>query len=446
MKKLAALALLLPNLTFAAEPFLPMGLGSGARQEYSVKQSSDWKDKLPFDFSGFVETRYGQRLQNDPTQKDSSIGEIRAQLSAEKATDFLAVKITADVLYDPVLGGYSNNFETGKGWLDLREASLLFRPTDNSDIKLGRQTLTWGTGDLLFINDMFPKDWNSFFIGRDEEYLKAPSDAAKFSYFTEVANINFVYTPQFDSDRYLDGSRLSHYNGTLGRIAGSDAPVLVDRRVDAFSEDEIAVRLYRNIKSFETALYYYNGYWKSPEGQDVVTGLYTFPKLSVYGASVRGPVGKGIGNFELGYYDSHDDNNGNNARIRNSEWRFLLGYEQELLPEFTGAFQYYVELMDDYGNYKNTLPAGSFQKDDDRHVVTLRLTKLLMNQNLTLSLFNYYSPTDNDGYSRPKVHYKFDDHWQAEVGGNIFYQDNRETFFGQLQDNSNVFVGLRYGF
>jgi len=77
---------------------------------------------------------------------------------------------------------------------------------------------------------------------------------------------------------------------------------------------------------------------------------------------------------------------------------------------------------------------------------TFRLTKLLMNQNLTLSLFNYYSPTDNYGYVRPKVKYKFDDHWQAEIGGNIFYQDNREAFFGQLQDNSNVFVGLRYGF
>ena len=69
-----------------------------------------------------------------------------------------------------------------------------------------------------------------------------------------------------------------------------------------------------------------------------------------------------------------------------------------------------------------------------------------MSQNLILSLFNYYSPSDNDGYARPKVTYKFDDHWQTEMGGNIFYQDDRETFFGQLQDNSNVFVAVRYGF
>ena len=49
----------------------------------------------------------------------------------------------------------------------------------NLDVKLGRQVLTWGTGDLLFLNDLFPKDWVSFFAGRDDEYLKAPSNTLR---------------------------------------------------------------------------------------------------------------------------------------------------------------------------------------------------------------------------------------------------------------------------
>ncbi|MFW6031595.1 MAG: hypothetical protein ACOC9T_03300, partial [Myxococcota bacterium] len=32
-----------------------------------------------------------------------------------------------------------------------------------------------GTGDLVFLNDLFPKDWRSFLLGRDLDYLKAPS-------------------------------------------------------------------------------------------------------------------------------------------------------------------------------------------------------------------------------------------------------------------------------
>jgi hypothetical protein len=42
--------------------------------------------------------------------------------------------------------------------------------------------ITWGVGDLLFINDVFPKDWESFFSGRPPEYLKLGVDGALVTY------------------------------------------------------------------------------------------------------------------------------------------------------------------------------------------------------------------------------------------------------------------------
>ncbi len=33
------------------------------------------------------------------------------------------------------------------------------------DLRLGRQIITRGVGDLVFINDVFPKDWSAFFPG-----------------------------------------------------------------------------------------------------------------------------------------------------------------------------------------------------------------------------------------------------------------------------------------
>ncbi|HCK32254.1 MAG TPA: hypothetical protein DHW10_01795, partial [Rhodospirillaceae bacterium] len=77
---------------------------------------------------------------------------------------------------------------------------------------------------------------------------------------------------------------------------------------------------------------------------------------------------------------------------------------------------------------------------------TLRLTKMMLNQNLTLSLFNFWSPSDSDGYVRPKANYKINDHWTAEAGGNIFYGESRDTFFGQLEDNTNIYASLRRSF
>lgn len=166
----------------------------------------------------------------------------------------------------------------------------------------------------------------------------------------------------------------------------------------------------------------------------------------MYGASIRSSLLGGVGNLEMGYYDSIHSEDGADPFIRPSEYRFLLGFARELAREFTGAAQYYLEVIDEYDNYRAAQPAGAALRDEYRHLLTLRLTKLLMGQNLRLSLFTYYSPSDNDGYARPKAVYNLTDHWKIEGGGNIFWGEHEYTFWGRFEDNSNVYAALRYGF
>jgi hypothetical protein len=429
----------------AKEPTLPEGLIEEPEKP-RVTEKEAHPVRFPFDVSGFWEARGGVRTQGDPHEKDESIGETRLQLQIEKLWESVAISVTNDFLYDPVLDRHRISLEEGEGWVDLREASLAFSPASFVDVKVGRQILTWGTGDLVFINDLFPKDFNSFFIGRDEEYLKAPSDAARFSLFSKWANLDVVYTPRFDADRFVDGRRISYFNANLGRLAGRDAIVRVDKPDEWFEDDEIAIRIYRSFRGYELAVYGYDGFWKSPAGQNPLTGLATFPDLSVYGASVRGSIGRGIGNIEFALYNSEDDERGDDPLVRNGELRFLVGYEQELAKNLTMGVQYYLEYMMDHNDYRRTLPPGTPRIDEVRHVLTLRLTKLLINQNLRLSLFTFYSPSDNDAYLRPNINYKIDDHWSAEVGGNIFTGTDDHTFFGQFRKNSNVYGGVRYSF
>ena len=414
--------------------------------ETQIEPSSDgpskkWKsflETLPFELHGFLEARGGLRTQDDPHEsKTATLGETRLQLHLFKALGWAKFRIKSDFLYDGVAEGAD---------VDLREANAIFTPFDFMDLKVGRQILTWGTGDYIFINDLFPKDYKSFFIGRDDEYLKAPSDALKTSLYTKVVNLDFVYTPRFNPDRFIDGKRLSYFNPQLGRLAGEDAVIYPRKRDEWFEDSEIALRLYRDIKSYGLALYGYNGFWKSPVGFDPQVGKASFPRLSVYGLSARGKVWKGIGNIEMGYYDSRDDRSGKDPFVPNSQFRFLAGYEQELAKDFNMGIQYYLELMLDDGAYKRTLPRGSQAADEYRHVITLRLTKLLMYQNLKLSLFTFYSPSDQDVYVRPNIHYKITDHWSAEAGANIFFGEKDHTFFGQFKDNTNVYLSLRWSF
>lgn len=416
---------------------LALLLSAGPAQAAMGQLKDSLYDKYEIDFAGFLEARGGVRSQDDTYADDASIAEARLQLDLSKDFGWGVFKAKGDILADGVTDQL-----TGR----MRDLNLLFSPLDNMDMKIGRQTLTWGTGDLLFINDLFAKDWQSFFIGRDDEYLKAPSNAIKGSVFFDLVNIDLVYIPVFEGSAHISGERLSYWNSLLGRTAGEDFIFALEERNSAGRDAEYSLRLSRNISSLELALYGYNGFWQTPEGLATPDMKLRYPRLQVYGASLRGPLWGGISNIETGYYYSGQSDSGQDPLTRNSEYRLLLGFEREIGHNFTAGFQYYLEWMMDYDDYEDLLAPGSPARDEYRSLFTLRLTKLLMNQNLILSLFTYYSPTDEDCYIRPKVQYKLTDQWLVEGGGNVFIGSDDHTFFGQFEDNTNVYAGVRWNF
>jgi hypothetical protein len=412
----------------------------------------EWRDKLSdagLELHGFIDYGYGLRTQNDPFEDDKSLDEIRLQLDSIWYHDLFTAQLKADLLYDNLAENHNDvDLDMGRGFFDLRQANVMFSPLGWMDVKVGRQVLTWGTGDLVFINDMFPKDWQSFFLGRDVEYLKAPSDAVFVSMFPGVVSIDLAYMPCFDADRHITGERISYWNGQS--IVGQNSVLDTDRPNGWFDDEEISARIYRNLGAYEVAVYGYDGFWKSPGGMDPTTGKWLFPNLSVYGASTRGPLGSGIANIEAGYYDSADDRDGDDPFINNSESRFLVGYEQEVAKNLTIAVQYYLEHMMDYSTYRQALidmmAFNDSARDEDRHTLTLRITSLLMNQNLILSCFTRYSPSDKDVYIKPTATYKISDQWQAAIGGDIFFGSDEYSFLGQFENNSNIHASLRCSF
>ena len=430
-----------PGLGEQEGPGLPPGLETEVVDNETtgdIHAGEPSKAAAKFPLHGFWENRAGVRLQDDPAQsKDSSIAETRLQLETEKVWDRVVFEFTGDIFLD----GIAEEPDA-----DLRRLRLTWTPVNTVDIRVGRQVLTWGTGDMLFINDMFPKDWQSFFIGRDVDYLKAPADSLRIGWFNKAVNVDFVYTPQFVHDRFITGERISFWDPMRQTHSGDANQVNADPPETWFEDDEYALRLYRSIGSAEIALYGYSGYWKSPAGQQMTPMRATFPKLRVYGASVRGPVAKGIANIELGYYDSYQDKSGTDPLVNNSEFRVLLGYERELATEFTCAMQYYLEHMNDHEAYMDSRYPQMPERDQDRHVLTFRLTKLLMNQNFIASLFTYYSPSDGDAYLRPGITYKASDHWTLNLGGNIFTGRADDTFFGQFENNTNAYAAARLAF
>lgn len=249
----------------------------------------------------------------------------------------------------------------------------------------------------------------------------------------------------FQPDRFVNGERLSFFNPLLGRKVGERQQLSSREPEQVIADSEIHFRAYKNIQGYEWALYGYDGFFKNPSGF-APDGQATFPRLAVYGASGRGAILDGIGNVEIAYYNSLDDAEGTNAFINNSQLRVLAGYTQEVWPEFTIGLQYYLEHMMQHGRFMRNLPPGGLPQDANRHTFSLRLTQLLFQQNLQLSLFAFYVPSDGEAYLRPMAQYKVSDSWTATLGGNIFTGADQRTFFAQLADNSNVYVRIRFSY
>lgn len=229
---------------------------------------------------GFVQGLWGGGLhKKNPTISDYSASEVRLQLRLEQHSGGAEFFARTDFVYDDVV---MPDYQ----W-ELREAFVKFTLLKAIDFKVGRQISTWGTGDLIFINDVFAKDYESFFAGRDDQYLKAPQTSLRVEYYSPIGTFAVIWSPRFSPNRIPDGQRFSYYNPLSGTYTAGE-PYLQARMPDQrWENSEIAGRYQRVVAGFTFALYAYKGFCKNPVGFDPELTMPYFPRLNVYGASAR---------------------------------------------------------------------------------------------------------------------------------------------------------------
>ncbi len=398
--------------------------------------------KLPIEVHGFLLGVFtGRTTGKRPAKGDAGdyiLGEerLRLDLSGASESGTAMFQVKGDVFHDSI------DDETDT---DLREAYAGYAKGP-LDFRLGRQIITWGVGDLFFINDVFPKDWESFFSGRPMEYLKLGVDGLRTRYSSEPINAELLVIPFFTPDTMPSEERFLFFNPF------SEVP---DQRTvepeSTYSNTELALRLYRQVSDFDLSLYATQGFWHSPSMKvdnpvmpTVATTFY--PALSVYGASAQRNISGGVLSLETGYYDSRDDRKGDDPTVPNSQWRALIGYQYQLWEDFTAGIQAYSEYMENYGAYRDSLPKGSPVQDKFRGVLSTRLTQFLEYQTWKLTLFAAYSPTDEDYFIQPEVSYKITDNISITGGANIWGGEKETTFFGQFDKSDNVYANARFDF
>ena len=398
----------------------------------------DWEDEPSgLQWSGFAEAGLGTRVSSDNLiSANSTLEDLRIRLETESQAGNIAFTFKAD-------GGYDGIEDDLFG--DVRDLTAAFTLGENTYFRIGRQVQTWGTGDLVFLNDLFPKDFVSFFAGRDDEYLKTPGNAVRITRYTAAWNVDAVWTPVFEPDVYLTGERFSFFSPLAGENVVPVPPLSAVEPDESISNGEFALRLFRTREGREYALYAYHGFFKQPSAltDDLKA---TFAPLTAFGASLRRPLGPGLINAEAAYYLSRDYRDGSDPLLPNDQLRLLAGYEWEAKPNFTVSLQYYLEWTQDHDELLANSPAPAFEPDEFRHLLTNRLTYRMARDRHTFSLFTFYSPSDRDFYLRPAYTFRRDDNWSLTAGGNLFGGDEPQTFFNQLRDASNFYVRILYSY
>ncbi|OHC62122.1 MAG: hypothetical protein A2040_00620 [Rhodocyclales bacterium GWA2_65_19] len=383
-------------------------------------------------FSGFLQqnTAFNTRAAN-PDGRHYKWLEERAQLKLDASGGPWRLLAKGDLAWDH-LGRQDQS--------ELRELYVDYTAS-NWDTRIGRQVITWGLGDLVFVNDVFPKDHEALFSGRPLDYLKRGVDAVKLGAYAEFANFELVLAPAFRESSIPDARRFHLYD---------PMPAVTTRGTIKPEQGDVGLRIYRDVGGWDAALYLYRGFQRTPSMRpDSMTAPtridYFYPQLSVYGASASGRAGDGVLSLEAAAYDSRQDRSGSDFAVPNSQTRLLAGYQIQPIEDVSLGFQYYVEHMHNYDAYRAALPAGFPVDRRWSHTVTARWTQFFLHQTLRFSVYASYNDSNGDHFANPELRYSFTDKIWGAVGAN-YYGGKPWGQFGQLERDDNVYLQVRYEF
>src|SRR3989338_3572137 len=200
---------------------------------------------------GFLQGSYSANVNREnPDGGEFKWAEERMQLKLDANKEPFHLFLKTDAFYDHI--DEEAEVELREGYIDFTSSGW--------DLRLGRQVITWGVGDLIFINDVFPKDYEAFFSGRPMEYLKKGVDGVKIGAYPEFASFEFIAIPIFEPNNYPDSKRFYMFD-PMPNVANREEKDPASN----FENTEFAARAYRDIAGSDASVYFYRGFYRKPD-------------------------------------------------------------------------------------------------------------------------------------------------------------------------------------
>lgn len=361
------------------------------------------EDSLQVGIKGFVDTYHALRTEQ-PNNWMSSRSRVRGELTIEKG--YAGAFVSANLIHNAILSNHTG--------FQLREAYAYY--SDNHwDVRAGRQIITWGVADALRLTDIIsPMDYTEF-LAQDYDDIRIPVGGLRVRFSREKWSMEAVAIPV---SSFFDLPTDAENPWSVGPIAIGAEP-----SHNAYNM-EYGGRLAFFLSGIDFSFSALHTWNKQPV---LCNGVGEYRRMTMLGADVSVPMGKFVVRGEVAEYLDELQTGGTRAASTNA----LLGIDWYAGNDWTLSAQYshkYVAL----GEHRNTA------------LSTLRISKELLHNTLTLQTFAYIDVTNGGIFNRLSADYALNDQIHAAIGYDYFHADG--GMFAIYNKNSELFFKLKYSF
>ncbi|MCB8964767.1 MAG: hypothetical protein H6536_06995 [Bacteroidales bacterium] len=390
-------------------------------------------DSIAFKYNGFVDSYHALRSES-PNDWMSSRTRLRSEITAEKKNTSMFVSFNA--IYNNILDDKTGFF--------LREAFFRYN-SDQWDLKVGRQIVTWGVADGLRITDLVsPMDYSEF-LAQDYDDIRIPENGVRVKYLHSSFNLEgvFIPIPEFFQLPVDDVNPWSVMRSV---------PMPYTLNMDGvpekkLSNSEFGGRLLVFLSGVDFSISMLRSWNKIPVinktmsvNMDSVYMQAHYGRMDMLGADLSVPVGEFVMRAEGAVY--LDELQAMvmpvalNATLAKNSFNGLLGIDWYPGNDWTIMLQYSHKYIQNYDE--------RIQAKQNAGLGTLNISKKLLQTTLALSSFTYYDVTYNGFYNRTSADYALTD--QIHLMGGYDWFSGDKGSFAMYKNNSEYWVKAKFSF
>ena len=381
--------------------------------------SSTIEEKTPFikGLTGEFKQSLVSMIDNKTAHDDITSFKSSLFLDYEKKFENgIRFKINAKAYYD-----FNTYLDSLEDEVELYDAFIEGKISENLDYKIGRQVVVWGRSDTIRVTDVLNPIDNRTPAMTDIKDLRLPVNMAKFDYFigdwrvTPIAILEqrFSKNPPFGSD----------FNPSTTK-----PPTERD-----YDDITYAMSITGEFSGWDISFY----------GADIRNDaqLINHDKIKMFGSAINILKGSWLFKSEIAYFDGLKYLSTGDKEFKRLD--ILLGFEYNGITDTTISYDIVNRSISDYDN---RLLLGFNPIEEDTYQHAFRVSSEFLNASLKANyLISLYGKSaDKGGFQRLWGEYEISDGINASFG--IVDYIGGSPMFDRIEDNDKVFVDISYSF